>query len=788
MGNLESIFPSLIRSIHNIVSNRDIDNNFIVSILVRLNIFSCENNCNFRVISHVKYLKKISNNNVSGFAITDHLSKYAKKNLIYCWVYILYQLISLVYLLSVPSVRWRKSARTVLTNTNTVLETKSTVCLNIMNFDTFNCTIPYSINDNNIGYDKMMKKTYDSICIWRTYQPPRDLFAYIWTPFTNELNFFVMNQVYVLLGSLSYTIFSLIIASLWLELHPVEVPIFSFFYETNIHLEVIRFKIKAYLNSINKAFKLNTRSDWGKLNRIDSSFKSNNSHDIYKYKQLIQQKRYLLDPIEFMPPLVDKEDYQLYTPIIRSQRWKRVLSALHLILLFSTGAGVTILVCYLDLYPFFANIKLVSLNKKLKNTLKNFQLKTSHQQQDPFIECLIEQLFEFITKNQYGSEYYSNKLDLNEKADILHKMIGPNEILPVAYLLIPFAILLYMVVIIWASSAMTIIIITVIDVIVWVMLLEFELNICNSILEIQEINRSISDERKLREFITLPTTKTLGRTYAQAILERDKYLVMSPKLVLNKKLPGHKRQGSLVVPSSDYISDIDPWFKEVSRKSTDLSQFGHSERLDYYSNYYFHVKEPELIDLLDYSTADVTRKGKIISDQASIILGFHRKDIITEKDREMLCERFILTTYLNYRLFRDHIGNCRGIILYAIYIGLSPTPILLALFYLPLDSYIKIIFTILIVNSLAVCLVPVSFFHSQKSKLSRPLFSLLAKSMRYDDKIQFIANLWRRCESDLSGPKSLFDHKFVTITISYATSIEVSLAFSKKNGENGHEI
>lgn len=180
----------------------------------------------------------------------------------------------------------------------------------------------------------------------------------------------------------------------------------------------------------------------------------------------------------------------------------------------------------------------------------------------------------------------------------------------------------------------------------------------------------------------------------------------------------------------------------------------------------------KLLQVFGYLVASRSVKKKLCTDYASRLIDL---DLVDSTAPRRATEKFLTSTYLDFRLFQDQIDDCRKsmnfLISYTVFHSLN---------MIGSSSYMDVVgirIGLIIAGTWIanITLIGASFFQSQCSKLHPPIYSILAASVRGDKTVRHLALLWRRLLTDLAGARSKFSLRVYSLNISYATTLQVSL-------------
>lgn len=176
-------------------------------------------------------------------------------------------------------------------------------------------------------------------------------------------------------------------------------------------------------------------------------------------------------------------------------------------------------------------------------------------------------------------------------------------------------------------------------------------------------------------------------------------------------------------------------------------------------------------DIIKYIFTNYTQRGKICEMYANRVI---ESDLNESTLPRQASRKFLISTYLDFRLFQDEIDFCREIVraLVANFLLHTLNAALVAC-ALP-ESTIK--YTIIIGSmtmSNLVIYMP-SSFRSLCTRLNGLIFSMLAASVGGDRLTRYMFTIWRKCLTDLSGPRSKLSFRLYSLTITHATALQVS--------------
>ena len=177
-----------------------------------------------------------------------------------------------------------------------------------------------------------------------------------------------------------------------------------------------------------------------------------------------------------------------------------------------------------------------------------------------------------------------------------------------------------------------------------------------------------------------------------------------------------------------------------------------------------------LLQLFRYLMSNFAEKNRICENYALQLI---RSDLDFTTPRQTT-EKFLTSTYLDFRLFLDQIDDCRVSVNFIISYAVLNSLNLIGCSILVSNISIKIGIIILAIFISNIMLIGSSFFRSQCLKLIYPIYSILAFSLHGTKTVRHLAALWRRALIDLTGSRSKLSFKVYSFDISYATTLQVS--------------
>lgn len=171
-----------------------------------------------------------------------------------------------------------------------------------------------------------------------------------------------------------------------------------------------------------------------------------------------------------------------------------------------------------------------------------------------------------------------------------------------------------------------------------------------------------------------------------------------------------------------------------------------------------------------------TRRAKWYHSENHLSANINSLNRINQQQR--LSDAFLVSAYLEFRLFIDQIASCRHSI--NIITGYSIFHAINIIVSSLVTNYARSRYGFLFVGyALAnLTLISASFFQSQCTKLMPPIYSILASSLRVNESLRHLAVLWQRSLHDLVGQRSKFCFKVFSVRISYALALQFNFGIT----------
>lgn len=139
---------------------------------------------------------------------------------------------------------------------------------------------------------------------------------------------------------------------------------------------------------------------------------------------------------------------------------------------------------------------------------------------------------------------------------------------------------------------------------------------------------------------------------------------------------------------------------------------------------------------------------------------------------QLACDKFTLSTYLDFRVFKDEVDNSRvlveritsNVLFHSINLLLVSTQI----------SYwtMRLSFIIIGLVMLNGALMINSVFASQSTKLNKPIHSIIAS--RVND-LRHMGMMWRQTLADVSDPQGMLTFRVYTLRVNYTTCLQMTV-------------
>lgn len=745
-----------------------LNNKILNEIVVRLeqaNIFLFNNFCNMNIRnSDNKNSIRLRSQSLKGSLIIKEPFNEAKKviekenfklsarNEVIFHTILLFQWISALLLCSTISItKSKKFSRISLSQTNTFINVKTDLCLYNLEFgldkqtnDQYIEGFSYPLSSNSTyDLEEYARQKYSSFCLWLARDIPAGVWTYLLFPIKNDLLAFQVTInlaltmclcYYIVVGSILYPIFQ--------GYQEIRAPLFLFLYKPKLVVQDIHSKCLMYIRLLNVSFKryelemqtftlgdkvINENKNLGKSrwSTSDITFHFKNGYDRRRSNKITTN---LIENNQ--NDLIDERDFKFYIPLNRTNGWRRFTLVYHSILMTFIASSGAALGFAAYIFSGLGGVPITKLNQELKLSLIALQDTKRLEVRDTFMVWLTDELYNFVNSNLNLNISNGDRiLSINEKAKIIGDMISPYEILPQTHLIWPLISTMIDGTAFWAATFLCMFCVFIVDLIIWVLMLQIKLNICNVLLNYYELSSPIPQQQ--------PYSSICGSIRSPRSLEQ--YQVSSNQI----SHKGFKKVRVAVDKADQSWDNKNPLYLDLN-----LS----------------------LWDVFEFLLVNRRKRDKIATDFAFVIIDLDRK----RKGSGEAFRKFLVETYLDFRLFRDQIESSKETIDAALAIAAIQSPVVLICCICSFDWHVRAVIMSLSASYMIAILIGVSFFQSQSSKLSGPISSFLAYTVRSKGKIQFIAQLWRKGIRDLHGSQSLFNFKFLSINMTYATSIEVN--------------
>lgn len=181
-------------------------------------------------------------------------------------------------------------------------------------------------------------------------------------------------------------------------------------------------------------------------------------------------------------------------------------------------------------------------------------------------------------------------------------------------------------------------------------------------------------------------------------------------------------------------------------------------------------------DILAYNWLNMTEKSNFCKHYARKLVQLDLSSKPHEETR-IATHKFMLTSYLDFRMFLDEIESTRmlmtSMISFAVFNAFNVVINCATLS----DANIRVGLLVLALWILNVPILMASFFQSQCRQLHNPIQNILIASwaIQSDMNVQHLAFLWRELLSNLAASRTQLCFRIYSFSVTYATSLQVSL-------------
>lgn len=506
--------------------------------------------------------------------------------------------------------------------------------------------------------------------------------------------------------------------------HPYEVPTFGFLLEPELSLTSYRRRFERYLKLLRLSH-YNFRK-YHKLCFVDKTDCDIDPNTAYDCNDL---SSYLCN-------------YRHYKPQVRSQAWRRILLLAQPILGLTTFLVSTCLVIAGFRMTHFHNSLILLRNLELKQLLleSRFQPEVEVNLQNVSSSCagehddmqvlLSEALVDIISSNTKTTNYDRKSMSELDYRKYLAGLLDPLEITSwISWFLGQLGMM--------AMSGLLaafylIYSLTIFDLCFWLSEIVIKLSVCSFILE--------HYAEQFKHF------KQHQVIVVRDYLSEDEILDAQSVIEQQKRIMGYltytqitERENSIDGSRSDLTSSIPIWniYQSTNQGTLDNIRFCHE-----------YAAQLRLLD----------RKSRVLCNS------------------QMSSHKFLLTTYLDFRLFLDEIECSRTLMDYMITFAVLNSFCINFGSALVKDPFIRGLLFFLALSILNLTLLWASFFHSRCRKLHGPIHSLLAVATHVQHflDVQHLAHLWRAVLLDFTGSRTRLCFRVYSFTLSYATTLQVS--------------
>lgn len=180
-------------------------------------------------------------------------------------------------------------------------------------------------------------------------------------------------------------------------------------------------------------------------------------------------------------------------------------------------------------------------------------------------------------------------------------------------------------------------------------------------------------------------------------------------------------------------------------------------------------------DLKSYNRSNVRQRQIICQRYADRILELDRAGVTSARASS---SKFLVSTYLDYRLFQHEIELSRPIIIYMTFHLFFNSINFVLTFLIGADSqtkYMILLVSVVINNS---CIFIPAWFASKCLTLNGIIYSMLAASVKGDKLSRFLMMIWKKTLNELSGSRSKFSFKILSLNLTYAAAIQLDLTIA----------
>lgn len=445
------------------------------------------------------------------------------------------------------------------------------------------------------------------------------------------------------------------------------------------------------------------------------------------------------------------QHYEDYMPTSRSQSWRHFLIMVNPIIHLSLFAFVVTLISTTFILSVGMNETAASLNKELalflesRNSIQGLEAvqksNTCNGQLNNLTviqEALVNLIRPYIPnqRNSLGERLMFPK--------DLARLLGPTRIPSLYNWLFPF--LAICVTAALATAYISIFLVTILDLCFWLLELRIKLHVCTLIVK----NHDIKSRLSRRNTYNLYEGGSCQLTQSQFNYLKDlisQSMNSTPDSGLTKRFVPDLSDNQAPHESSSYLT-----YQDVGWSPCNVG----------------------MSQVMSFLIADRPTKIKLCESYAHNLI---EMDFFDSASPRRTTDKFLTSTYLDFRLFQDQIDSSR------ITVNVLITYTVIHALNLVISSILVDNITIkmgLILAAFMVAnltLIGSSFFQSQCSKLHYPIFSILAASTEGGKTIRHLASLWRRILVDISGSRSKFSFRVYSFNVSYATTLQVSVTW-----------
>lgn len=529
-------------------------------------------------------------------------------------------------------------------------------------------------------------------------------------------------------------------------------------------------------NNVNESQIRNTKPSNGSSSGSSGSYVSRSSQTHIDHRMDPPKKRgrrTSSDPLALFDSIhLNHKQYESYMPEARGSIWRTYLAWIHPVVLLSTVFISLFIFSGFTIFLGFSLSRLADHNMQLYQSIMNPQLTKNFHPLSP--KCLANyenksvayekfkelnmRLLNLMLETRSITKYYNKskifnifrkQSDLDENSDISSMILDafqPRDKLN-NISIIPAVVSLYLICILTGSS-MVIYVLVFNDLSFWLYELRIKLSICKIIQQHYQIKTIHQSDYVLGH-------NSFGHRNYRALEATNKVLTITKGLEKFDSFKGRHESRTLIGPGASHTS------ADLLRYMNFTTDSDGEENL-------MNVKT---FDILRYIVANQSKRDLICEMYAHKVL---KKDLLGSLSPRQSSRKFLITTYLDFRLFQDEIDDCRSILSYLMgHLILQCLNVTAVTCFMTENYYKYSLLTGATMLSNVVIFLP-SAFRSLCFGLSNLIYSMLAASVGGDRLSRYMFFIWRKCLTDLCGSRTKFTFRYFSIAITYATGLQVS--------------